>query len=89
MAKPKTKFRLVITSDNRGYVYVDDKQVKGVDRIYIFGEPYNYNIAIRQIVLNENGKYVLTEDGKGLVRETKTIEIGRHMIDEEAEGTVE
>ena len=89
MVKPKTKFRLVITSDNRGYVYVDDKQVKGVDRIYIFGEPFNYNIAIRKIVLFEDGRYVLTEDGKGLVRETEIIEIGRNMIDDEAEGTVE
>lgn len=89
MTKPRTKFRLVITSDNRGYVYVNDKQVQHADRIYVFGEPYNYNIAIRNIVLDENGKYMLTEDGKEIMRETKIIEIGRHMIDDEAEGTVE
>ena len=56
------KFCMIVDSDNRAKIYINEKEIPDVCEIYIHGEPQEYEIEITQNAKDDNGKLIVEND---------------------------
>ena len=56
------KFCMIVDSDNRAKIYINEKEIHDVCEITLHAEPFVYDIAITQNVRNDKGEVEIEKD---------------------------
>lgn len=56
------KFCMIVDSENRAKIYINEKEIHDVCEITLHAEPFVYNIAITQNARNDKGEIEIEDD---------------------------